>query len=191
MLHAIRLLQQQQQQQHTTGHSDTQQEVTQLLQQTPADSHTQQEVTRLLLVLIAVVSAAVESSKANFQLRLLLIQLYNMIGELSCIFDEPWFYHIWVSVKKDLTDLWLKHKIAVLSNMTLTPGCPSASRQCYTRLEIKSIQLDTLFFVSALQALDCCHYGFANAVLGQTNNFFAYADKEVSAGPDQQLLCLC
>jgi len=96
----------------------------------------QQQVTRLLLVLIAVLAAAVESSKANFQLRLLLIQLYNMIG------------------------------------------CPSAARQCYTRLEVKSVQLDTLFFVSAMQALHCCHYGFANAILGQTNNFFAYADKE-------------
>lgn len=91
---------------------------------------------QLLVKLAGLLEAAVASSKANFQLKLLLLQVYNMIG-----------------------------------------ACGSG-RGCYESLEVKSVQLDTLGHVAALQALDAAHYSAAAAVFQATNSFFVAAAKD-------------
>ncbi|XP_018024748.1 N-alpha-acetyltransferase 25, NatB auxiliary subunit [Hyalella azteca] len=90
----------------------------------------------LVIKLAGILEAAIASSRANFQLKLLLLQLYNMIG--AC----------------------------------------GACRVCYESLEIKSVQLDTLGNVLALQALDAGHYDLASSIFSTTNSFFVSAAKD-------------
>uniref|UniRef100_A0A6A7FX51 N-terminal acetyltransferase B complex subunit MDM20 homolog n=1 Tax=Hirondellea gigas TaxID=1518452 RepID=A0A6A7FX51_9CRUS len=91
---------------------------------------------QLLVKLAAILEAAVASSKANFQLKLLLLQVYNMIG------------------------------------------ASGSCSNCYESLEIKSVQLDTLGNVLALQAVDAAHYNLATSIFSPTNSFFVNAAKD-------------
>jgi hypothetical protein len=59
-------------------------------------------------------------------------------------------------------------------------GACGACRVCYESLEIKSVQLDTLGNVLALQALDAGHYDLASSIFSTTNSFFVSAAKDVS-----------